>query len=322
MSALRLPAAFLPSLRCPHCRQPLIQESAACFRCTAPNCGREYPVVAGVPILIDESRSVFNLEDFIARRDTYFRSRPGRLRALRQKLLPSISANIDSADHYRRLAQLLLERRERPQVLIIGGGILGEGMAPLLEQPALQLLESDVSITSRTMLVCDAHDLPFADGTFDGIVAQAVLEHVVDPYRCVEEIHRVLAPDGLVYAETPFMQQVHAGRYDFTRFTHLGHRRLFRHFEEIESGVICGPGMALAWAYRYFLLSFVSSPLLFRLVDVFAHLTAFWLKYLDPYLAQKPGALDAASGYFFLGRRSTQILSDKELVRLYRGRMQ
>ncbi len=84
------------------------------------------------------------------------------------------------------------------------------------------------------------------DESFDGVICQAVLEHVLDPYRCVEEIHRVLRPNGLVYAETPFMQQVHGGTHDFTRFTHLGHRRLFRKFAEVDSGVVCGPGMALA----------------------------------------------------------------------------
>ncbi len=44
------------------------------------------------------------------------------------------------------------------------------------------------------MLICDAHDIPFADRSFDGVIVQAVLEHVVDPFRCCEEIHRVLIP--------------------------------------------------------------------------------------------------------------------------------
>jgi hypothetical protein len=48
-------------------------------------------------------------------------------------------------------------------------------------------------------------------------------------------------------------------------------------------------------------------------------LTAFWLKYLDPFLAGRPGSLDAASSYFFIGRKTDQPLSDSELVRLYRG---
>jgi 2-polyprenyl-3-methyl-5-hydroxy-6-metoxy-1,4-benzoquinol methylase len=45
----------------------------------------------------------------------------------------------------------------------------------------------------------------FGDGTCDAVVVQAVLEHVLQPDVVVAEIHRVLRPDGLVYAETPFM---------------------------------------------------------------------------------------------------------------------
>ena len=93
-------------------------------------------------------------------------------------------------------------------------------MDPVVNNPAIELVETDVSFGPRTALICDAHNIPFAEGSFDGVVAQAVLEHVLDPYSCVAEIYRVLKPAGLVYVETPFMQQVHMGRYDFTRFTH------------------------------------------------------------------------------------------------------
>lgn len=318
MTDLRIDADYLQSLRCPVCGAPLNPEEKALI-CSSPACGRRFPVIDGVPILINEGASVFKIQDFIERQDTYFNTRSGTLRNLR-RFLPGISANIDSEEHYRRLVDLLVELDGSPRVLVIGGGIVGQGMDEMMAQSNLRLMETDVAIGPRTMLVCDAHDLPFEDASFDGVVAQAVLEHVADPYRCVEEIHRVLRPSGLVYAETPFMQQVHGGRYDFTRFTHLGHRRLFRRFDEIDSGVICGPGMALAWSYRYFLLSFFSSRTALRLVDAFAHFTSFWLKYLDGYLVDKPGAIDAASGYYLLGRRSEQVLSDRELIQLYRGR--
>jgi hypothetical protein len=45
----------------------------------------------------------------------------------------------------------------------------------------------------------------------------------------------------------------------------------------------------------------------------------FWLKYFDYYLINKPGTLDGASGYYFMGRRSDQILADRELIKLYKG---
>jgi len=180
-------------------------------------------------------------------------------------------------------------------------------------------IESDVSFGPRTKIIFDAHSIPFADHYFDCVIIQAVLEHVVDPYTCVKEVHRVLKDDGLVYAETPFMQQVHMGKYDFHRFTHLGHRRLFRDFSEIESGTMCGPGMALAWAYSYFIFSFFGSKKMRKLLIPFTNITAFFWKYFDYLLIDKPGSIDAASGYFFMGKKSATRLSDRELLRQYRG---
>ena len=148
---------------------------------------------------------------------------------------------------------------------------------------------------------------------------QAVLEHVLDPVRCVAEIERVLVKDGLIYAETPFMQQVHAGRFDFTRFTHLGHRRLFRSFAEIESGAVGGAGMALAWSYCYFLQSFFKNRSMQQIAFAFGSFTGFWLKYFDYFSIDKAGSFDSASGYYFFGRKTDEILGDKKLIGGYKG---
>lgn len=233
--------------------------------------------------------------------------------------MPTIHRNIKGKSNYSRLSDLLLKRSTSPRVLVIGGSILGQCMESLMNTATLDLVESDVSFGPRTMLICDAHNIPFEDESFDGVIAQAVLEHVVDPFRCCEEIHRVLKDQGVVYAETPFMQQVHGGRYDFTRFTHLGHRRLFRNFDEIDSGALSGPGMALAWSYQYFLLSFTTSRTLRILIIIFTSLTSFFLKYFDYYLINKPGALDAASGIYFIGTKTKHVLSDQDLIKGYRG---
>ena len=122
-----------------------------------------------------------------------------------------------------------------------------------------------------------------------------------------------------MYAETPFMQQVHLGKYDFHRFTHLGHRRLFRYFTEIDSGAVCGPGMSLAWAYSNFIFSFFRSKKMRKLLIPFTNLTSFFWKYFDYFLIDKPGTLDAASGYYFLGKKSELPISDEELLKQYKG---
>ena len=202
---------------------------------------------------------------------------------------------------------------------MIGGGIVGAGMECLINNPQIKLIEADVAVAPRTNLICDAHDLPFKNESFDAVIAQAVLEHVLDPQRCVSEIHRVLKPTGLVYSDTPFMQQVHGREYDFTRFTYLGHRRLFRMFEQIETGISSGPGTALAWSLRYFLLSFFSNNTLRSAASIVARLMFSPLKYLDYYLVKKPGAKDAASAFYFFGSRSEQAISDRSLIESYEG---
>jgi SAM-dependent methyltransferase len=276
-------------------------------------------VIDGMPVLLNEKASIFSTDQFLAGRSTTLPLITSPARRMLSRWMPTIGSDLKASRNYEKLTSLLCHRSTVPRVLVIGGSIVGQGMDPLLLNPTFEFVETDVSLGPRTMLICDAHDIPFADNSFDGVIAQAVLEHVADPQRCVEEIHRVLKLNAFVYAETPFIQQVHGGAYDFTRFTHVGHRRLFRNFDEIESGAVCGPGMALAWSYQYFLLSFTSSKVLRDLIKVFTRLTAFWLKYFDYYLIDRPGALDAASGYYFIGQKTDTILSDRELIGYYRG---
>jgi len=313
--------SLIPDLICPICHSG-IGSSGDMLLCQNSACHAEFPVVDGIPVLINEARSLFSISDFVKRDETFFKSPDNKMFAFGVKvlrLLPNIGDSIGTRERYARMAKLLLEQSPDPVVLVVGGSIAGQGMAEFLANPAIRFVETDITFGPRTQMICDSHDLPFRDGMFDGVVAQAVLEHVVDPHRCVEEMHRVLKGAGIAYAETPFMQQVHGGRYDFTRFTYLGHRRLFRHFTEIESGVAGGPGMALAWSWRYFALSLATSLPGRAIAYIITRLTSFWLKYFDGYLVKKPGAFDAASGYYLMTRRSEEVLPDRELIKLYKG---
>ncbi len=318
MPARPLSARAQTLLRCPAC-QGRLEAGADRYVCTAAGCGQAYPILDGCPVLIHEANSVFTLADFVEQRNTFYNLRPSRAGRWLDRVTPRISRNVKAAGNFERLARLLLEATPDPLVLVLGGGVLGDGMARLAADARIELVESDVSFGPRTQLICDGHDIPFPADTFDGVIVQAVLEHVVDPHRVAEEIHRVLKPDALVYADTPFMQQMHGGRYDFERFSYWGHRRLFRRFSEVDSGVTCGPGMALAWSYTYFLRSFARGRRTRHLLNFFASLTSFWLKYFDAYLVDRPGAIAAASGYYFLGRKSDVTLADRDLVQAYKA---
>ena len=315
-----LPFDIQELFRCPVCSAKLKTDDNK-LRCSNIECSSIFPIIDGIPVLFNADKSIFSANGLLNKINTPLRSSMIRrtIRVL-ERYTPSISKNIKGKANYKKFAGLL-GKLNSPKVLVIGGRILGQGMDALRTCSSIRLIETDVDFGPRTALICDAHNIPFENDSFDGVIVQAVLEHVADPYKCVEEIYRVLKTDGFVYSEIPFMQQVHAGPHDFTRFTHLGHRRLFRKFEEIESGAQGGPGMALAWAYKYFLLSFAKSRGFRHLIRAFAHLTSFYLKYFDYYLIGKPGTFDAASGYYFMGQKTSQILNDRELIKLYRGLM-
>lgn len=45
--------------------------------------------------------------------------------------------------------------------------------------------------------------LPFKNDSFDGIIAFSVIEHIGQFFQLMEEIHRVLKPNGIVFILTP-----------------------------------------------------------------------------------------------------------------------
>ncbi len=303
-------------LCCPVC-QAALQFSNNIYKCQN---NHEFPVTSGIPILINEKNSIFAIEDFLKQKETFYKlSQEKTLFASLKKLMPDISVNYAVEKNHEDFLQEISKISEAPKVLVVGGSHKGLGLDIILQNKKVKLAEGDVSFGERVQLIFDAHNIPFANASFDGVIIQAVLEHVADPSQCVEEIYRVLKNNGVVYASTPFMQQVHGGPYDFTRFTYLGHRRLFRKFEQIDAGISGGPGMSLSWAYKYFLLSFVKSKLGAHLVTIFAHFTSFFWKYFDFFLRKHDRSYDAASGFYFIGRKSNQILADRELVKLYKG---
>jgi hypothetical protein len=138
--------------------------------------------------------------------------------------------------------------------------------------------------------------------------------------RVVAEIHRVLKPEGLVYSEIPLLQRVHAGAHDFTRYTLLGHRRLFRYFDTVRLEATAGPASSLAWAINGLAVAFFGrNRRAWLLADRGSRLLAGWLPPLDRLLLRTPAATDAACGTAFLGSRRETPVPDREILGEYRG---
>jgi SAM-dependent methyltransferase len=306
------------TLRCPICPSELTFEAAQWY-CSGPQ-RHVFPDLAWVPILLNPARSVFRAEDFRTGARTTFKD-PAAWALRLGRLLPSPSRDVSAERCRRRLAQLLAQRPvEHRRVLVIGCGDGSVGYGVLADVEGALWLETDVSLAGRAAIVCDASDLPFHDGRFDLVVCIAVLEHVLEPQRCVEEMHRVLAEDGIIYATTPFMQQVHMGEYDFTRFTRSGHRWLFRNFDETDSGVATGPASVVVWSVEYFLMSWTASVAARRVAKGLTRLLLGWMTLLDPLLARRDGAYDAGGGFYFIGRRAAgPTVSGRDMIAYYRG---
>ena len=67
-------------------------------------------------------------------------------------------------------------------------------------------------------------------GTFDVVICEQVIEHVVDPWAAVRNLRDLCVPGGHVVVSTPFLVRVHElpsyGLHDYWRFTPRGLRTL------------------------------------------------------------------------------------------------
>jgi uncharacterized protein YbaR (Trm112 family) len=183
---MKITTALKERLICPHCRTQLSARGES-FLCTS--CGAEYPVIAGIPILIDESVSGFRISSY---ERPWPLTRAERAKRAMRSMLPKLSLNLAERRSYTQFRELLFALSPNPRVLIIGGATAAAGMDELLVYQRIEFVESDVSIDERTTLVCDAHVLPFTDHTFDGVISQALMMYLHDYQRCVGEILRLL----------------------------------------------------------------------------------------------------------------------------------
>jgi len=298
--------------RCPDCGFGELHTGDAELNCAV--CGAGFPISRKRPILLSHDNPLFNIDDY-----TTAVPPPNDRRVLR-RILPSPSLNLSAPKILKDMHRLLREK-EGARVLVVGGGGQRVWLSPMLTGGASQIrmIYSDIDTRADVDLFCDAHNLPFFDESFDAVITTAVMEHVLYPEQVAAEIARVLKIGGLLYSELPFMQQVHEGAYDFTRYTLSGHRRLFNQFREIEVGLVAGPATALVWSIENFILAFFGERRARNVMKALTRVAFGWIKYFDHLLKDRPQAMDGASCTFFFGRKSDTPVSDAEIIRAYVG---
>lgn len=312
---------FRHLLACPRCRRPLACEEP--LRCAHADCDlsqRPFAVISEKPVLVDLEASVISLDQLRTSNGAspIKRSSASRIRRLHRWAITRTAEapNDVTAAQVQRLLRILRSRPSaaRASVLVIGGGAMGHQIDDLYEADDVNLISFDIYASPLSQFIADAHGIPLATGSIDAVVIQAVLEHVLEPWKVVDEIHRVLRDDGLVYSDTPFLQPVHEGPYDFTRFTDSGHRALFKRFTIIDSGLLRGSGTTLSWVFADFVRALTRS----RALAFVARLGTFWMSYLNRCLDPRK-SIDGASSVFLLGQKSDSSASPRELVEYYKG---
>ena len=86
------------------------------------------------------------------------------------------------------------------------------------------LVTQDIYLTPTATLITAPGDarLPFADGSFDLVLLDSVLEHVPDPVALLAESRRLLKPGGAIFGDVPFLQPLHLAPHHYFNFTPYG----------------------------------------------------------------------------------------------------
>lgn len=147
------------------------------------------------------------------------------------------------------------------------GPLVSVGGGPTRVHP--RLLNLNILCGAGIDITGDAGSLPFRDASVGGIHCEAVLEHLEFPDRAVAEMYRVLAPGGLVFAATPFIQPYHAYPDHYQNFTLRGHTRLFERagFRIADSGSCVGPTFAMVDLTANFAREFTPGRMLSRIAE-------------------------------------------------------
>ena len=238
----------------------------------------DFKVLNNIPILIDESRSIFKVEDILKKaptsqnsnyRDVSFKN------TIRRKVLPSLSKDFGFSKRYEKLA----DKFNGKKVLIIGAGDKVIYYNEIFKESFV--ITSDVHLQFSPDLVFDAHQIPFKDSSFDLIIASQVLEHTFKPWEVASELQRVVKVQGNLLIETPFNFPYHSPPYDFYRFTFSGLRSLFTQCSLDSFEANEGSASAVATFNAQFLIDLFSNRYIRMLMLFISRFLFGWIKYLD-----------------------------------------
>ena len=237
-----------------------------------------FPISYGIPIIIDENESLFNIKEIEKQTPTTqdIKYRKSSLKnTIRKKVLPSLSKDFTVKKRYTELASKVNNKKG----LVIGTGDKVKYYNEIFKDSFL--ITSDVHLQFYPDIVFDSHQIPFQDESFDFVIACQVLEHTMKPWVVAKEMERVVKTGGLMLVEAPFNFPYHSPPYDFFRFTFTGLRSLFTKSNLVNYEAPEGVAASVATFNSQLLIHLFSNRYL-KMIALFISRFLFgWIKYLD-----------------------------------------
>lgn len=110
--------------------------------------------------------------------------------------------------------------------------------------------------------VSKLENIPIKSNIFDVVLLTQVLEHIPNPSIVLNEIYRVLKPEGHVWLSAPLFFPEHEVPYDFYRYTQYGLRYIVESagFEVVELYPLEGYGATLSYQLKYAIKNLPTNP--------------------------------------------------------------
>ncbi len=284
-------------IRCPECKSENSLEYQSTKSITCNLCQTGFRIIGGTPILLsNQSKKLLNpqMNSQLGRQMTKEYSGKKTLIRRLKAIFKIPDLTYDFVERKRLHKVFTHDENQKYIVLNIGGG-------PRREDS--NVLNLNIDLFPNVEVVGDAHNLPFKSNSMDGVMIAAVLEHVQDPRKVVNEIYRVLKKGGYIYSETPFLQHFHGYPNHFQNFTLIGHDYLFRIFKKIESGVTNGPVSTILILILNLIEDVTDNKYVRKIFMFVAASILYPLKYLDIFTKNKKNAYKLANGVYYLGQK-------------------
>ena len=253
------------SFQCPiHKKALIIDYNKKSIKCKNKSCKAKYKIIKInnklVPCLIDDLNfdTVFNYKflkpiRIFDKNKSYFFRLANHIKSKINNFL-----NEKYSPPYKEITKNKLKsliKNGKNKCLIIGSG--NRNLPNSIFDNRLNIIGCDLYPGKQVDFIADAHYLPLKENSINIIFLQAVLEHVLEPQKVVDECYRVLSKEGIIISEAPFLQGIHENEYDFFRFSPSAHCFLFKKFEIISHGPLRGAGLSFIWILRGFVSKYI-----------------------------------------------------------------